>query len=181
MKLYHYIPKNNTVMTEGLLSFAKSETINLKSYVWRAENLKTKEDVVAWMEKCFKGRSRGIRCFTEPIKWYEHSVDLLKNFAENNVLISIDVDRLNADNLIEAIYVSLPLGEQHPECLEHPEIMSQCDEFYDKVASIDDIDFSPLNWEICNDKIGRRFAFVRYYLLVLKNGIVPPQYITIEG
>ena len=180
MKLYHYIPKDNTIKTDGLQSFAKSKTVNLKSYLWRDENLKTQEDVIEWLEKCFTGRSRGIRFFTEPIKWNEQSVDLLKNFAENNVLISVDVDKLDADGLIESIYVSPPLGDKHPECLEHPELMGKCDEFYEKLASVKDIDFSPVDWSICNDKLGRRFAYVRYYLLVIKDGLIPPEYITTE-
>ena len=69
-------------MTEGLMSFSKSKRVNLKSYIWRAKGLKTQEDVSNWMEKCFKGRSRGIRLFTEPIKWYDHSVEVLKGFVE---------------------------------------------------------------------------------------------------
>ncbi len=180
MKLYHYIPKDNTVMTDGLQSFAKSKTVNLKSYLWRDKNLKTQEDVVDWLEKCFVGRSRGIRFFTEPIKWTEQSVDLLKNFAENNVLTSVDVDRLNTDGLIESVYVSPPLGDKYPKSLEHPELMYKCDEFYEKLNSVKDIDFSPVDWGICNDKAERRFAYVRYYLLVIKDGLIPPEYITIE-
>ena len=45
MKLYHYIPKDNTVMTDGLQSFAKSKSVNLKSYLWRDKELKTQEEV----------------------------------------------------------------------------------------------------------------------------------------
>ena len=103
MKLYHYIPKDNTVMTDGLQSFAKSKSVNLKSYLWRDKELKTQEDVCNWLEKSFVGRSRGIRFFTEPIKWYEQSVDLLKNFAENaknqpsyNILADLAKEKLEA-------------------------------------------------------------------------------------
>ena len=120
MKLYHYVPKDNTVKTDGLLSFYKSKNVNLKSYLWRAEGLKTKEDVITWMERCFVGRSRGIRFFIEPIKWYNHSKELLKKFTENNILISVDIDRLYKDNLIESIYVSPPMGKQCPESIETP-------------------------------------------------------------
>lgn len=67
MKLYHYIPKDNTIKTDGLQSFAKSKTVNLKSYLWRDKNLKTQEDVIEWLEKCFTGRSRGIRFLLNPL------------------------------------------------------------------------------------------------------------------
>ncbi len=43
MKLYHYAPKDNTIMTEGLLSFSKSKTVDVRSYTWRGEGLKTKK------------------------------------------------------------------------------------------------------------------------------------------
>ena len=181
MKLYHYIPKDNTIMDDGLLSFSKSENVNLKSYLWRAEGLENKEDVIAWMEQCFVGRSRGIRFFTEPIKWYKHSVEVLKKFTENYMLISVDVDKLYTDNLIENVYVSPPVGEQYPECIEHPELVYKKDEFYIKLNSIKDIDTSPVDWSICSDTMGRRFAYVRYYLLIMKDGLIPPEYISIEG
>ena len=48
------------------------------------------------------------------------------------------------------------------------------------LISVKDIDFSPVDWSICNDKLGRRFAYVRYYLLVIKDGLIPPEYITTE-
>ena len=83
-------------------------------------------------------------------------------------MVSVDIDKLVADNLIESIYVSPPLGDKYPESLEHPETMWKSDEFYEKLASIKDIDFSPVDWSICNDAAGRRFAYVRYYLLVLR-------------
>ena len=177
MKLYHYIPKDSTVLTEGLLSFSKSPNVNLKSYVWREKGLKTKEDVCRWMEKCFKGRSRGIRFFTEPIKWYPHSIELLKGFVDEFTLISVDVDKLNADHLIEAVYVSPPIHKTHPEVFTDPNFNLKCDEFYVKLKSIKDIDYSPVDWSICNDKEGRRFAFTPYYLLVMKDGVIPPKYI----
>lgn len=181
MKLYHYIPKDNTIITDGLLSFAKSKNVNLKSYLWRAPDLKNQKDVINWMESCFVGRSRGIRFFTEPIKWYPHSIKVLKDFVENNILVSVDIERLDADNFVEAVYVSPPIGEQFPECIENPESMYKCDEIYERLSSVQDIDYSPLNWNICDDKLGRRFAYIRYYFIVFKDGIIPPQYITIES
>ena len=87
---------------------------------------------------------------------------------------------MDADGLIESIYVSPQLGDKYPESIEHPELMCKCDEFYEKLDSVKYIDFSPVDWSICNDKAGRRFAYVRYYLLVIKGGVIPPQYITIE-
>lgn len=180
MKLYHYVPKDSTVMTEGLLSFSKSKKVNLKSYIWRAEGLKTKKDVCKWMEKCFKGRSLGIRFFTEPIKWNDNSVEVLKSFVDEFALISVDISKLNTDGLIESIYFSPAVHKVHPEALTDPNFNMKCDEFYIKLKSIKDIDFSPVDWSICDDKKGRRFAFVPYYLFVIKDGVIPPKYIQLE-
>ena len=177
MKLYHYAPKDNTIMTEGLLSFSKSKTVDVRSYTWRGEGLKTKKDVCQWMEKCFVGRSRGIRCLTEPMKWYEHSIKALKNFAEEHTLISINVDELSADGLIESVYVSPPIQEIYPQVFTDPDFNGRRDEIYIKLNSVNDIDYSPIDWSICDDEKGWRFAFVRYYLLTIKGGIIPPKYL----
>ena len=38
--------------------------------------------------------------------------------------------------------------------------------------------YSPIDWSVCNDKLGRRFAYIRYYLVIVKDGIIPPRYIS---
>ena len=44
---------------------------------------------------------------------------------------------------------------------------------------IDDIDYSPIDWSVCDDKLHRRFAYVRYYLIVVKGGVIEPKYLKI--
>ena len=86
MKLYHYAKKENTIMQDGLLTKTKSNFFNINDYNKRITGLKTKDDVVVWMESCFVGRSRGIRFFTEPIKWHDKTIETLKNFVDNRYL-----------------------------------------------------------------------------------------------
>src|SRR5215510_6027420 len=86
MKLYHYITKGNTALTDGLLSFANNPDANIDYYLERS-GAQDKEGIVRWMENCFAGRSRGIRAFTEPIKWHDKSLRL-KEFVENADLFS---------------------------------------------------------------------------------------------
>ena len=179
MKLYHYARKENTIMKDGLLSFSKSKVVNVKDYRSRAEGLNTQKDVIRWMESCFEGRSRGIRFFSEPIKWHDKALYVLKSFVDKTVLFSIDLDKMDEDDLIDAIYVSPPLCD-HPDYDGDPKFRWGCDEIYHKLDSINDIDFSPVDWSICDDEAGRRFAYVRYYLLIVKDGIIPPKYITKE-
>lgn len=173
MKLYHYITKGNSALTEGILSFAQNPCADINYYIKRS-GATTHQDIVKWLESCFKGRSRGIRGFTEPIKWHKDCLNL-KNFIKNADLFSIDVAALSKDKLLDAIYIS-------PSVMDFPEIKEKqnCDELLQQIPDISYIDYSPIDWTICNDKLGRRFAFVRYYLMIIKDGIIPPQYITLE-
>ena len=87
-------------------------------------------------------------------------------------MFEIDIEALAKDGLLEAVYVSPPVTD-FPEIKEYPGI----DEILQKLNSITDIDFSPIDWSVCDDATHKRFAFVRYYLLIIKGGIIPPQYI----
>lgn len=171
MKMYHYVKKGNTVLQDGLLSFATSHSVNTRDYLKRT-GFDDKQQIIEWMENCFVGRSRGIRFFTESIKWHNEAL-CLKRFVDAADLFSIDIHQLAKDGLIESVWES-------PSVLDKPNYEHGEDEILDRLNSIDEIDFSPVGWNICNDELGRRFAFVRYYLIVTKNGIIPPQYITKE-
>lgn len=174
MQVYHYISKGNNALEKGILSFAANPNADLSYYFKRSGGKTTHAEICRWMDSCFEGRSRGIRSFSEPIKWTERSIRCLKNFVDNADCFAIDLSALARDGLIEAIYVS-------PSVLDFPDIKEeQCmDEILQKLDRIEDIDFSPIDWSICDDELGRRFAYVRYYLIVVKGGIIPPKYITL--
>lgn len=176
MQVYHYISKGNNALEKGILSFAANPNADLSYYFKRSGGKTTHSEICRWMESCFEGRSRGIRSFSEPIKWTERSIRCLKNFVDNADCFAIDVSALARDGLIEAIYVS-------PSVLEVEGLTEQqdCDEILWPLKSIEDIDFSPIDWSICDDELGRRFAYVRYYLIVVKGGIIPPKYITLKS
>ncbi len=171
MKLYHYVTKPNTVLSAGLLSFAANPNADLHYYCGRS-GATTHTGIVQWMENCFKGRSRGIRAFSEPIQWTEESLSL-KNFIDNADMFAIDLEALNNDGLLEAVYLS-------PSVMDIPNVTDngKFDEILQKLPDLSHIDYTPIDWQICNDKAGRRFAFVRYYLIVVKNGVIPPKYLT---
>ncbi len=44
----------------------------------------------------------------------------------------------------------------------------------------EDIDLSPLTWEKVDAAKNLLYAVVRHYLIVLKDGYIPPQYLTLE-
>ena len=160
------------VLQKGLLSFAKNPKADL-SYYFKRTNKTTHQEIVQWMESCYCGRSRAIRGFTETIKWSEKNIHCLKDFIDRSDLFEIDISKMNEDGLIEAVYVS-------PSVLDYPKAIEKqvCDELWIKLQNgIDDIDYSPIDWSVCDDKLERRFAFVRYYLIVVKDGIILPKYL----
>ena len=177
MKLYHYVAKGNNVLRKGLLSFAKNPYADLHYYFKRTGGKTSHKEICEWMENCYVGRSRAIRGFTEPIKWNKRSIHILKDFVDNADMFEIDISALNADGLIEAVYVS-------PSVLNVPDIKENqdCDEVWQKLEhGIDDIDYSPIDWSVCDDELHRRFAYVRYYLIVVKGGVIEPKYLKIAN
>lgn len=175
MKLYHYITKGNSALTDGILSFANNPNANLSFYEKRS-GVKTHEGIIQWMENCFEGRSRGIRAFSEPIKWTDDSL-LLKDFIDNADMFSIDLEALEKDGLIDAVYVSPAMSVDETATPQKGIGSSGMDEVLQKLNGINHIDLSPVDWSVCNDEFGRRFAFVPYYVIVIKGGVIPPQYI----
>ena len=176
MKLYHYIIKENSALDDGILSFAKNPDANLGYYEKRS-GANTHEGIVEWMENCFEGRSRGIRGFSEPIKWTDNSLSL-KKFIDNADIFSIDLGALERDGLIEAVYASPALRVDENASPQKGIGITGIDETLQKLSSINEVDYSPVDWSVCNDEFGRRFAFVPYYLIIIKDGIIPPKYIT---
>lgn len=101
---------------------------------------------------------------------------MFKDFIENADLFTIDVSSLYADGLIEGLYISPAI---RPNLNSH--LPQDCDEIWVKLNSINDIDPSPVDWSVCDEKLGLRFSVVPYYLITIKEGIIPPEYITKES
>lgn len=175
MKLYHYITKGNSALKEGILSFAKNPNADLRYYFKRSGQT-THEGIVKWMENCFEGRSRGIRGFSEPVKWTEKSINMFKPFIENADLFSIDLEALAKDGLIEEVYVSPAIKINSDK--DFPQDVDEC---LVKLNSINDIDTSAVDWSVCDEKLGLRFSVVPYYIIVIKGGVIPAKYITKEN
>ena len=175
MKLYHYIAKPNTALKEGILSFAKNPNADLR-YYFKRSNKTTHDGIVKWLESCFEGRSRAIRGFSEPIQWTDKSINMFKPFVENADLFSINLEALAKDGLIEAVYVSPAIK---PDL--NKDFPQDVDERLVKLNSINDIDTSPVDWSVCDEKLGLRFSVVPYYLIVIKGGVIPPKYIKKEN
>lgn len=165
MRLYHYAPIENTVLSDGLLSISCIQK-DLKVYAHRAGS-DDREEILAWLDKTFYGRSRAISCLTEPIKW-QNNDSVLKRIVENSALFSFDLSELVKDNLVEAIW-----------CKNGSAAGGYNEKFFQ--VSPEEIDFSPLKWERGDAAKDMLYAVIRHYLIVMKNGVIPPKYLTREN
>ncbi|MBP5353393.1 MAG: hypothetical protein J6Y91_06520 [Alphaproteobacteria bacterium] len=175
MKLYHYVKSGNTVLKDGLMSFAANPNADLSYYIKRS-GADTHEGIVAWMEKCFTGRSRCIRMLSEPVQWTPKSEKMWKAFVSDADRFTIDVSAMEADGLIEAIYVSPPIAVNDPSGIQY-----DVDEELQTLKSVGDIPAYPVDWTKCDDELGLRFSVIPYYLLCIKGGVIPPRYIHKEN
>ena len=78
-----------------------------------------------------------------------------------------DLTNLIKDGLVESIWCKNGSDEKG------------CNEIFYQVKA-DEIDFSALDWHKVDVKKGLLYAVIRHYMIVLKNGIIPPKYITKE-
>ena len=165
IKLYHYAPKGNTILKDGLLSISKGGG-NLKAYAERAHSSKRK-DILNWLESTFSGRSRSISGLTEPIHW-KNNDPVLKQIVDQSDLFYFDLKELIKDGLVESVWLKAK-SKAHGK-----------KEKFIKI-SFDEIDFSPLPWKKVNASKGLIYGVIRHYLIVLKNGKIPPKYLHKES
>ena len=163
-KLYHYAPQGSTIMKDGILSVSHLSH-ELFHYAHRAKS-DNRNDILQWLDASFSGRTRSVSCLTEPIRWQGND-PMLKEFIDNKALFSFDIIQLVQDGIVEEIW-----------CKDGSEAGGIHEKFYQ--VSAEEIDFSPLPWEKCEKSKGLFFAVIRHYLIVLKDGIIPPHYLTRE-
>lgn len=164
MRLYHYAPKENTVMEQGLLAICKAPR-DLHAYAHRAGS-ENRDEIMAWLDKTFAGRSRAISCLTEPIKWQGNDA-VLKRIVDNSALFSFELEDLIKAGLVESIW-----------CKNGSDAGGYNEKFYQVLSQ--EIDLSPLTWEKVDAAKDLLYAVVRHYLIVLKDGVIPPEYLKEE-
>ena len=182
MLLYHYVTKGNNVMDVGLLSISQNPKADINYYIKRS-GAKTHKGVCAWMERCFKGRSRAIRFFTTPLQWTPKSLRL-KELIDSCDLFQIDLDALVKDGFVEAVYVKPSVFDERYflDADREKYLRNGADESLVQLKSVKDIDFNyQQTWDMCDDSKGLRMVPLQYYVLVIKGGVVPPKYLTKIG
>ena len=165
-------------MDVGLLSISRNPAADINYYTKRSGR-KTHKGVCAWMEKCFKGRSRAIRFFTTPLSWTKKSLRL-KELVDTCDLFEVNVDALAKDGLIEAVYVKPSVFDERYFSEEDRKkyLRNGADETLIRLKSVKEIDYDyQQTWDICDDSKGLRMAPLQFYVLVIKGGVVPPKYL----
>ena len=160
MKLYHYTPKENTCLKDGILSVSLLPEC-LSHYAQRAGS----EDaaaIIKWLDSTFEGRSRSVSCFTEPLRLNGKIV------LNGGHLFSFDIDELAKDGLVESVYQKTKSGNGERN-----------GEAFQKIKP-DDIDYTPFDFSSYKTEYDLTHAFFRHYMIVLKDGLIPPKYLTLE-
>ena len=164
MRLYHYAPKENTVLEQGLLSICKAPR-DLRAYAHRA-GTQNRDEIMAWLDRTFTGRSRAISCLTEPIKWQGNDA-VLKAIVDRSALFSFELDDLIKAGLVESIW-----------CKNGSDAGGYNEKFFE--VKPEEIDLSPLTWEKVDAAKDLLYAVIRHYLIVFKDGYIPPEYLREE-
>lgn len=104
--------------------------------------------------------------FDGKIVWQGND-DVLRSIVESCELFSFDLEQLVKDGIVMAIW-----------CKDGSDAQGYNEKF--KRIALNDFDCLPLSWEKCDSKKGLLFAVIRHYLLVLKDGYIPPNYLKKE-
>ena len=162
MRVYTNVPKGSDVLKSGILSVSRlpNELLKYEKRVGSNDS----QIIVAWLEKTFPGRTRAISVLTEPVRTQGND-PLLKEWVDQKDLIEIDFDGLLQNDLIESIW-----------CKKS----SKADGTDEKIIQIqpNEIDFSPLSWDLCSKEKGLFFGVVRHYFLVMEKGCIPSKYLS---
>lgn len=150
--LYSYILKPNDVLINGIKAPVLSDAAFLTHYTGRAGSAE-KEKIITYLESVFPGRSRAVSCLTE--QFPDSNSRKLNGFKDLRDCFAFPSDIIKDPQIVEAVW-----------CAEN-----------NNFREVEAFDFSPLPWETINDEDDVFFARIRHYMLVLKQGYLPPEYI----
>ena len=173
MRLYNYVPKKakESVLAHGLYSSTYKDALKRYSV---AANSKKKKDIITWLESVFPGRSRAVSCLTEHMKWRGND-PVLKKIVKSSALFSFELDDLIKAGLVESIWCRDDLARKG----HRQHLTKDINHYFYKVKP-EQIDISSLTWEKVNLDKQLMFGAVRHYMIVMKNGVIPPEYLRLE-
>ena len=150
--LYTYVPKKNTLETEGLYGPSGDSEENLaRRYGVRAGST-DKMDILNWLESTAPGRSHAISVLTEPIP--DDTSDNIRAFRDSSVQVTLPPYR----ELLAAGVIEPPLYRSNTDGpgLQVRQRMS----------------YKPIKWNVKNHRLA--FKGIPHYFLVTKDGRIPP-------
>lgn len=179
MKVYLYTYAYDTIKEEGYKSlsmFDKNSEHYQKSLWTHKSSAKSEnpDDILRYLENTFEGRLRSICVITDiaPLTEYKHPY--LNYLVHHADVISFDLNQLIEDGIVEAIYCK----DTRQTVLKDPSF----ENIY-KINNIEEIDLGQNDWQLCGKdeyKKASPWSTIKHYFLVLKNGFIPPEYITLE-
>ena len=154
-KFYHYAPKEADALNTGLWTPIKAPRESLSHYFGRAKS-KTKKGVLAYLETIFPGRSRTISFLTSPMT---KECCFYNDFKADRTLYCINFDKLQKSGLVEAVY---RIDGKN----------------FKKISANQILWDEKLPW----GKVGAGYFFTKipHYMIVMKEGLVPPEFISKE-
>ncbi|MBQ8676910.1 MAG: hypothetical protein IJ529_00380 [Alphaproteobacteria bacterium] len=179
MKVYLYTYAYDKIKKEGYKSlsmFDKDSDYYKNALLIHKSSAKSDnhDDILSYLEKTFKGRLRSICVITDvaPVQEYRHPY--LNWLIRHADVISFDLNQLIKDGIVEDIYC---------KDLRQTVLKDASFENIYKINNIEEIDLAPNDWHLCEDKRYKKFspwATIKHYFLVLKNGFIPAEYVTLE-
>lgn len=182
MKMYIYTYQYDKIKAEGYKSLAalpRDENFARRLKV-HAHSAGTEDPagIMQYLENTFPGRLRSVCALTEtaPSGTFRHPyLNTLVHYAD---IISVNLEQLLNDGIVEAIYAK----DLRRTILDNPDF-----ENIFPVNGIDEIkaaaDDDPADWHLCEKEEYLPYspwATIKHYFLVLANGCIPPEYITLE-
>ena len=159
MKLYHYVPSENSCLEKGILSVSLLPEC-LIHYASRAGS-DDHAAIIKWLDGTFYGRSRSVSCFTEPLKLNGEIV------VNGGRLFSFDIDELVEAGLVESAWQKTESGN------------GGYIEAFQEIKP-EEIDYTPLDFSPYKTEHEITNTFFRHYMIVLENGFIPPEFLTLE-
>lgn len=150
--LYSYIIVPNKVLREGIKAPFLLNEQELRHYAGRAGTTR-KAGIEAYLETVFPGRSRAISCLTERVP--DTGCRKIREFKRLRECFCFSEEILKNKEIVDSVW--LIDG--------------------DNITPAAGLDFSSPAWETVRDDDDLFFKRIRHYMLVLKNGFLPPEYI----
>lgn len=171
MRLYCFTFYSEQIKKKGYLSLAANKDPKQAWVYARRAGSDKIEDIKAYLEKQFEGRSRSICVLTEMPKKEEYEHPYLNHIVHHADIVSFELDDLIKDGLVEAVWCK----DNHETAKINPDV----ENIY-RLDCFDEIDCSPLPWHDAKEAYGSPYNMLRHYFLVLTKGYIPREYIKVE-